>query len=150
MSTTFNKILADLFTAISISILLFGGYFLAIGPVVVFARDADDAYSGTETGGEEYETTFTPVTLNNPLNGIDSLEDLLVAILNIFIVLMIPVIVFFIIYAGFKYVTAQGNSHSLEEAHRTLLYAIIGGVLILAAVAIADIIRNTVDAFIVP
>jgi len=149
MSTTLNKILADLATAISISILLFGGYFLSIGPVAVFAN-ADGAYSGAETGGEEYETTFTPVTLNNPLNGIDSLEDLLVAILNIFIVLMIPVIVFFIIYAGFKYVTAQGNSHSLEEAHRTLLYAIIGGVLILAAVAIADIIRNTVDAFIVP
>lgn len=86
------------------------------------------------------------VTLNNPLR-VDSLEALLVAILNIFITLMIPVIVFFIILAGFKYVTAQGNPGRIEEATTTFTYAVIGGVLILAAVAIAEIIRNTVAAF---
>lgn len=87
-----------------------------------------------------------PVTLDNPLR-VNSIEELLVAILNIFMVLMIPVIVFFIILAGFKYVTAQGNSGQIEEATTTFTYAIIGGVLILAAVAIAEIIRNTVDSF---
>ncbi len=86
------------------------------------------------------------VTLDNPLR-VNSIEELLVAILNIFMVLMIPVIVFFIILAGFKYVTAQGNSGQIEEATTTFTYAIIGGVLILAAVAIAEIIRNTVDSF---
>jgi hypothetical protein len=60
---------------------------------------------------------------------------------------MIPVIVFFIILAGFKYVTAQGNPGRIEEATTTFTYAIIGGVLILAAVAIAEIIKNTVAAF---
>ena len=87
-----------------------------------------------------------PVTLDNPLR-VNSIEELLVAILNIFMVLMIPVSVFFIILAGFKYVTAQGNSGQIEEATTTFTYAIIGGVLILAAVAIAEIIRNTVDSF---
>ncbi len=87
------------------------------------------------------------VTLNNPLNNISTLEGLLVAILNIFITLMIPVIVFFIILAGFKYVTAQGNPGKIEEATTTFMYAVIGGVVILAAVAIAEIIRNTVAAF---
>ncbi|MCU0678402.1 MAG: pilin [Candidatus Pacebacteria bacterium] len=90
--------------------------------------------------------SVTPVTLENPLR-VDSLEALLVAILNIFITLMIPVIVFFIILAGFKYVTAQGNPGRIEEATTTFTYAIIGGVLILAAVAIAEIIKNTVAAF---
>jgi hypothetical protein len=87
-----------------------------------------------------------PVELKNPLR-VGSLEALLVAILNIFITLMIPVIVFFIILAGFKYVTAQGNPHAIEEATTTFTYAVIGGVLILAAVAIAEIIKNTVAAF---
>ncbi len=87
------------------------------------------------------------VRLENPLNNISSLEGLLVAILNIFITLMIPVIVFFIILAGFKYVTAQGNPSKIEEATTTFMYAVIGGVVILAAVAIAEIIKNTVAAF---
>jgi hypothetical protein len=91
--------------------------------------------------------TIEPVRLENPLNGIDSIEGLLVAILNIIMILMVPVIVFFIIYAGFKYVMAQGNASQVEEATRALTYAIIGGVLILAALAITEIIRNVVDAF---
>ena len=69
------------------------------------------------------------------------------AILNIVEILMIPVIVFFIILAGFKYVTARGNSTKVEEATRALTYAIIGGVLILAAGAISDIIQSTVESF---
>lgn len=87
------------------------------------------------------------VRLENPLNNINSIDALLVAILNIIMVLMIPVIVFFIIYAGFKYVMAQGNASQVEEATRALTYAVIGGVLILGAVAISQIIQNVVRAF---
>lgn len=93
-----------------------------------------------------YAQEIQQVTLDNPLR-VDSLEALLIAILNIFTILMIPIIVFFIILAGFKYVTAQGNSGQIEEATTTFTYAIIGGVLVLAAVAIAEIISNTVDSF---
>jgi hypothetical protein len=87
------------------------------------------------------------VRLENPLNNINSIDALLVAILNIIMVLMVPVIVFFIIYAGFKYVMAQGNASQVEEATRALTYAVIGGVLILGAVAISQIIQNVVRAF---
>ena len=77
----------------------------------------------------------------------DSVEDILVAVLNIFIVIATPIIVFFIIYAGFLYVTARGNAEQTQQATRALTYAIIGGVLILGAVALAEIIDNLVDAF---
>ena len=87
------------------------------------------------------------VTLENPLKNVSSIEGLLVTILNIVEILMIPVIVFFIILAGFKYVTARGNSTKVEEATQALTYAIIGGVLILAATAISDIIQSTVESF---
>lgn len=86
------------------------------------------------------------VELENPLK-IDSLSDFITAILNIVIILMIPIIVFFIIYAGFRYVMAQGNASQVEEATKSLTYAVIGGVLILGAVAIAEIIKNLVNAF---
>lgn len=97
-------------------------------------------------GDEQNSSGVQEVTLNNPLR-VNSIEELLVAILNIIMVLMIPIIVFFIILAGFKYVTARGNSGQIEEATTTFTYAIIGGVLILAAVAIAEIIKNTVASF---
>lgn len=90
--------------------------------------------------------TLENVELENPLK-VDSLSDLLIAILNIVTILMIPVIVFFIIYAGFRYVMAQGNASQVEEATKSLTYAVIGGVLILGAVAIAEIIKNLVNAF---
>lgn len=90
---------------------------------------------------------FDTVTLANPLNNITSIQALLVAILNIVVVLMIPIIVFFIIMAGFKYVTARGNAAQVQEATRALMYAIIGGVLVLGASAISEIIKTTVDAF---
>lgn len=87
------------------------------------------------------------VALESPLKNIGSIDDLLVAILNILIILMIPIIVFFIILAGFKYVTARGNASQVEDATRSLTYAIIGGVLILGAVALSQIIANVVQSF---
>jgi hypothetical protein len=84
--------------------------------------------------------------LRNPLS-VDTLEALLQALLGIFIVLATPIIVFFIIYAGFLYVTARGNATQVQEATRALTYAIIGGVLVLGAFAITTMIGNLVASF---
>ena len=84
--------------------------------------------------------------LQNPI-AFDSIEKFLVAILNIIIVIATPIVVIFIILAGFKYVTAHGNPAKITEATQALTYAIIGGVLIIGAVAIARIIANLVGAF---
>ncbi len=61
----------------------------------------------------------------------------------------IPFVVFFIIYAGFLYVTARGNPGTIEQAHKALLYAIIGGLLIFGARAILAIITNTVYSVVI-
>ncbi len=79
-----------------------------------------------------------------------SVEDLLIAILNIFIVVATPIIVLFIIYAGFLYVSARGNAQQIQQATRALTYAIIGGVLVIGAVALAQVIANTIKPFIAP
>lgn len=86
------------------------------------------------------------VRLNNPLR-VTSITGLLEALLSIVIVLATPVIVFFIIYSGFLYVTAQGNPEQIKQASRSLTYAIIGGVIIIGAMAIATIVKNLVAAF---
>ena len=90
--------------------------------------------------------TSLSYSLNNPL-AFDSIQDFIVAVLNIFIIIATPIVVIFIILAGFKYVTARGNPADIQQATRALTYAIIGGVLIIGAVAIAEIIRGLVTSF---
>lgn len=82
----------------------------------------------------------------NPL-AFDSIQAFIVAVLNVIIVLATPIVVIFIILAGFKYVTARGNATQVQEATKALTYAIIGGVLIIGAVAIAEIIKGLVTSF---
>lgn len=79
-----------------------------------------------------------------------SIEGLLLAILEVFIIIATPLIVLYIIYAGFLYVTARGNTQQVEQATRALTYAIIGGVIILGAVALSAIIKNVVGSFLAP
>lgn len=86
------------------------------------------------------------ITLENPLN-VDTIEELIEGILNIVLILAVPVIVFFIIYAGFLYATARGNPEQVKKATTALTYAIIGGVLIIGSVAIAEIVKELVSSF---
>lgn len=89
--------------------------------------------------------SFTAIS---PLrDDIVSLEGLLVAILNILLVIAVPIIVFFIIMAGFKYVTAQGNAEQIKAANRSLTYAIIGAILILGGVALSEILKSVACSF---
>ncbi len=93
-------------------------------------------------------SSLSVTALVNPLNSdIDSIEDLLEAILEIMLVLAVPIIVFFIIYAGFKYVMAQGKEEELQKANRMLLWSIVGGLIILGARVIFAVIKGTVDSF---
>ena len=77
----------------------------------------------------------------------DDIPDFLYAVLRIFVIIAVPIVIFFIIYAGFLYVTARGNAEQLKTAHTALLYAIIGGLIVVGATVIVGIVTNLVDAF---
>lgn len=97
---------------------------------------------GGGSGLSGCETGF----LCNPLKT-NSIIGLFNSLLDVIMVLAMPVIVIFIILAGFKYVTAQGDTYKVKQAHQALLYAVIGGVLILGAQLIMYVITNTINAF---
>lgn len=86
------------------------------------------------------------VVIKNPLegSGIESIVGFFQAILDILIIFAVPLVVFFIIYAGFQYVTARGNVEKIKAAHNALLYALIGGLIIIGANVILAVIANTV------
>lgn len=56
----------------------------------------------------------------------------------------LPIVALFLLIAGFKFVSARGNSSKLEEAKENFKFVIIGAALILGAWVIATLIGNTV------
>jgi len=87
------------------------------------------------------------IALENPLGEVTSVEAVLILILNAFIIIATPIIVLYIIYAGFLYVSARGNVEQTKQATASLTYAIIGAVILLGAVALSEIVANIVGSF---
>jgi hypothetical protein len=112
-----------------------------VGAAVQPGPTPDDGGGGNGGGGISGN-----YTLENPIK-VGSIQDLLTILLKIVIILATPIVVLFIILAGFKYVTARGNANQIEDATKALTNAIIGGVLIIGAVAISEIIKNLVNSF---
>lgn len=90
--------------------------------------------------------SFAQKTLNNPIT-FPSITELLQAILNVVVIISMPIVALFIIYAGFMYVTGRGNPQKIQDATRALTYGVIGGVIIIGSFAILEIISNLVDEF---
>ena len=57
----------------------------------------------------------------------------------------IPVCVFFMVYAGFLFVSARGNEEAITKAKKTFLYTVIGVALLLGSWALAKAIQGTVN-----
>jgi len=83
--------------------------------------------------------------LCNPLK-VNSIEELVLTIIDVILVFLLPVIILYIMYAGYLFVTAQGNPGELTAAKKALLTALIGGVIILGARAILDVVKGTIEA----
>lgn len=101
--------------------------------------------TGGQAGGTDGSGTGGAVKIPNPLGEDSTLNTLFAALINIVLIFAIPIVVLFIIYAGFLYVTAQGNQEQISKAHKALLYAVIGGVLILGANVLISVISETVE-----
>lgn len=91
------------------------------------------------------------VKLLNPLNADNpnyNIFDFLRSIIEIILVFAIPIIVIFIMYSGFLFVTARGEPAQIQKARAAFTWAIVGGVIVLGAWAILEAVKGTVDAII--
>ena len=82
-------------------------------------------------------------TIENPLKS-DSVTGLLVDIMNLVATVGAVVVVFFIIFSGFKFVTAGANEGDRTKAKDMFYATIIGGAILLGADVIANVVVNTV------
>lgn len=114
-------------------------------PLLALAQNNPGSGGGQNPGSGGGQSIPSVQVLANPLGNV-TLHGFFIKIIEILIIFAVPIIVFFIILAGFKYVTAGGNASKIKEATSALTWAIIGGVLILGAQALLMIIQNTVNA----
>lgn len=84
--------------------------------------------------------------IRSPLKDeVSSIPGFIEAALKALVMIALPILTLFIVYSGFKFISAQGNSSKLEEAKKNFMYVIIGALLILGAWVIATLIGGTVS-----
>ena len=72
----------------------------------------------------------------------DSLDELIRIGLNTAIILAAVVAVFFLVYGGFKYMTASGDSGKTEEAQKGIANALIGLIICIAAALVVNFVLS--------
>jgi hypothetical protein len=90
-------------------------------------------------------TTDTDVKIENPISS-GTIAVLIRKILEGVLKIGMPIITLAVIYSGFLFVSAQGNSEKLGKAKTSLLYTLIGAAILLGSWAIAVLITDTVKA----
>jgi hypothetical protein len=95
------------------------------------------ANNPTDNGGK--------IKLKNPtkFNSIIELVNALVK--NVIIPIAVPFLALAIMYTGFLFVTAKGNSDKITKAKEALKYTLLGGAIILGAYVIATALQGTVN-----
>lgn len=82
--------------------------------------------------------------LQNPLRGVNDVGSFIKKILDLVLTLGIPIVALFIIYSGFLFVTARGNSEKLGTAKKTFGYTLLGAAILLGSWVIAQALTQTV------
>jgi type IV secretion system pilin len=112
-----------------IALLLFAGTFVA-PMATVGAQTRDDVCRGVAAAGGSCTEQGASTTV----------DDIVGLAVNILSTIVGIVAVIMIIIGGFKYITSSGDSSNVQSAKNTILYAIVG----LVVVALAQIITGFV------
>ena len=90
--------------------------------------------------------SFAQGKIENPLgaSGPTSIPAFIQILLTGALKVGIPIVALAVIYCGFLFVAARGNSEKLTKAKDALLYTLIGAAILLGSWAIASLISATV------
>lgn len=83
--------------------------------------------------------------LNNEISTNNNIVDTVFKVINWILIATAAAAVLFLIVGGFRYITSAGNEDLVEDAKRTMTYAIMG----LVVVLLAFVIAATINSFLV-
>ena len=113
---------------------------LALAPSVSAADIQNSLCSGAST--LQVSTAPASECQNTTGEGVSKFNKLLTEIINVFSVIVGIVAVLMIVYAGFRYITSSGADAKVKDAKNTVLYAIIGLVIVALAQLIVKFVLN--------
>ena len=112
-----------------------------IVPAIAFA-DSTTSITDSICLGSNVGSNSTSTTCDSN-SSTTSLTNLAAKIIGIFSVLVGVVAVIMVIFGGFKYITSGGDSGSVSGAKNTLIYAIVGLIIVALAQFIVHFVLNT-------
>lgn len=117
----------------------------ALLPATVGATD--QIQNGVCTGANTLQVTETPTSQcpSGP-DQTNKVNQIITDVINVFSVVVGIVAVIMIVYAGFKYITSGGAQEKVTSAKNTILYAIIGLVIVALAQIIVKFVLNKATA----
>jgi nitric oxide reductase large subunit len=83
--------------------------------------------------------------LTNPLK-VESVQGVIYLAVDIAMYIGVAFSILALIYVGFQFVMAQGNTDKLKEAKMWLLYIIVGLAILISARVIVEILKNTLSS----
>ena|SRR5665213_2826946 len=124
--------------------------FLVVAPLAVPAlasAQSPNPQAGVCTGATNLQVTTTPSQGDcTDTTSPTKVNNLLTEIINVFSVVVGIVAVIMIIVAGFRYITSGGKQESVGNAKNTILYAIIGLVIVaLAQIIVKFVLQKSVN-----
>ncbi len=89
------------------------------------------------------DTPTNTINIPNPLGSdCNDLGCVVGKIIDVILVVSIPVVTIMILIGGFQILTAGGDPEKFKSGKSTILYAVIGFVIVLAAKALVAIIQS--------
>jgi hypothetical protein len=132
-------------------------FFILITPSLAFAQDEtvppEDPTTGLSSTPDIQNSLCAGANLDvtsNCQSGItgqdatDTINDIIADVINIFSLIVGIVSVIMIIVGGFRYITSGGDSNNVSSAKNTILYAIIGLIIVALAQSIVRFILGRV------
>lgn len=127
---------------------LFAAFSLALIPIAVPAIASADTglnIGGCVGGGTSVDVGGAGACApSNTSDGTTRINDTIKTIVNVLSAIVGVVSVVMIIFGGFKYITSNGDSGNITSAKNTIIYAVIGLVVVALAQFIVQFVLNKV------
>ena len=129
--------------------LLLAGVFLAGSllalPVPAGAQNTQQLCDGADLKLDSSGSCQTKDKDGNNVSASSKVNKLLDDIVNLFSIIVGIVAVIMIIYGGFRYITSGGDSSKITDARNTILYAIVGLIIVAFAQFVVKFILSKIS-----
>lgn len=114
-------------------------------PSMVFAQSTGPNIQDNLCGSANSLTVdSTGTCASTTASGTSTVNNVITTVINLFSVLVGVIAVIMIIYAGLRYITSGGDSAKITSAKNTIVYAIIGLIVVALAQFIVKFVLNKV------